>query len=445
MNSETSTDHPDHGEALSSSDPTDLQHCPTMQFIPIRKPDLIAALAKDNLTPDQTRDFYTLCTFLGAYYHHDFYDELTELKDSFEVFSKSSTVSPSGDHDARFESMTQTFVGVLHRANFVELTKEQVLHLGGDNPLLDVRTRTPMDIYETVRIFYRGLRKEVITHKTVLSSKQIPQEFFDDVVVLVRFRKAGTATARQRLLNRQRPLPGGAVPGSVLIKSFRHIARSELPMLLPDVQVVMSRKDALFLGGPALIGGIPIALNLLPALSVVLVVIGAYLGFSGTVTQDNLMKAVGALSALVGAGAFMFRQYSNYAFRKLKYQKKLADNVYFKNVNNDSGVFDTLIGTAEEQEVKEVYLAYHALLAYGPAAHAGDLDRRIEAWLKSNFGITMDFEVSDALDKLEGLGFLTQKDRKIAVCSLSDALSRLDLLWDRLYDFTGRNQKAGAA
>jgi hypothetical protein len=198
----------------------------------------------------------------------------------------------------------------------------------------------------------------------------------------------------------------------------------------------MSSKDALFIGGPALIGGIPIALNILPALSVVLLVIGAYLGVSGSVSQDKLMQAVGSLSAIVGAGAFLFRQYSNYSFRKLKYQKKVSDNVYFRNVNNDTGVFDTLIGSAEEQEVKEVILAYHSLFAHGPVLHTGELDRRIEGWLRGKYGLDIDFEVSDALEKLEGLGFLGEMDRKIAVCPLSDALSRLDTLWDRLYDFS---------
>lgn len=416
-----------------------------MQFIPVRKSELVAALATDGLTVDQTRDFYTLCTFLGAYYHHDFYDELTDLKEHFARFAQAGNASPEKDADSRFAAMSDTFTGVLKRANFIELSRADVERLGGDNPLLDVKTRTPLDLYEEVRIFYRGLRREVFTQKKALSEKKIPQEVFDDVVVFVRFRKEGNGNARQKLLSRKTKLPDGITPGSVLIKSFRNIARSELPMLLPDVQVVMSRKDALFLGGPALIGGIPIALNILPALSVVLVVIGAYLGFSGTVTQDKLMKAVGALSALIGAGAFMFRQYSNYSFRKLKYQKKLADNVYFKNVNNDTGVFDTLISTAEEQEVKEVILAYHAMLTRGPVANATDLDRRVETWLQQKFDIDIDFEVSDALDKLEGLGFLTQKDAKMAVCPLNDALSRLDMLWDRLYDFTSSSTPPGPA
>jgi hypothetical protein len=303
-----------------------------------------------------------------------------------------------------------------------------------------------MELYDSIRIFVRGTHTELVAQKSALGFKapDISLEAFDDVVVFVRFKQK--ETAKKKLgRRRHRGLPGGAQPGSVLIKSFRDISRLELPMLLPDVQIVMSRKDAFLLGGPALLGGIPIALNILPALSVVLVVIGAYLGFASEVTQDKLMKAVAALSVIVGAGLFMFRQYSNYSFRKLKYQKRIADSIYFKNVNNDAGVFETLIGSAEEQETKEVILAYHALLTGGPAASAGELDQRIETWLEANFALDIDFEVADALEKLEGLGFLAQKEGKIAVVSLTEALARLDTLWDRLYDFQRKPNDSVAA
>jgi hypothetical protein len=411
-----------------------------MHFIPVLRADVVAAALEQGLADDQVHDFKTLSTFLGAYFHHDFYDELTELKDTYAWFS------PTGPHpirrelrdaDAAFAKLVATFESVMSRANFMELSQAEVAALGGDHPQFDVKTRTPLESYETIRIFYRGCSTQTVTQATALGlrSKQLPLDTFDDVVVFVRF-KQPTDKPRRRFLRGNGKLPGGAQPGSVMVKSFRNIARIELPMLLPDVQVVMSRKDAVLLGGPAVLGGIPIALNLLPALSVVLIVVGAYLGFSGQVSQDQLMKAVGALSVLIGAGAFMWRQFSNYSYRKLKYQRKVADNIYFKNVNNNAGVFETLINAAEDQEVKEVILAYHSLLTAGPAAHAGELDRRIENWLKATFQIDADFEVGDALSKLEGLGFLTQKDGKIAAVPLPDALARLDSLWDRLYDFT---------
>jgi hypothetical protein len=108
-------------------------------------------------------------------------------------------------------------------------------------------------------------------------------------------------------------------------------------------------------------------------------------------------------------------------------------------------VFETLINAGEEQETKEVILAYHALLTAGPAANAADLDRRIESSLKAAFGVDVDFEVSDALAKLERLGFLAPKDGKLAVVPLPDALARLDSLWDRLYDFARGSRTSAAA
>ncbi len=411
-----------------------------LHFIPVLRADLIAAMSDQGLANDQVNDFQTLSTFLGAYFHHDFYDELTELKDTYAWFS------PTGPHpvrrevrdaDTAFGKLITTFENVMARANFIELPQAEVAALSGDHPHFDVKTRTSLEAYETIRIFSRGQRTQTVKQAAALGfrAKETSLDTFDDVIVFVRF-KQPSGMPRRRFLRGNNKLPGGAQPGSVIVKAFRNIARIELPMLLPEVQIVMSRKDAMLLGGPAVLGGIPIVLNLLPALSVVLVVLGAYLGFSGEVTQDKLMKAVGALSVLIGAGAFMWRQFSNYSYRKLKYQKRVADNIYFKNITNDAGVFETLIGAAEDQEVKEVILAYHSLLTAGPAAHAGELDRRIETWLKATFQVDVDFEVGDALSKLEGLGFLTQKDGKIAAVALPEALSRLDTLWDRLYDFT---------
>ncbi|MCE9522676.1 MAG: DUF3754 domain-containing protein [Alphaproteobacteria bacterium] len=420
------------------------------QFIPVLKTDIVTTLTHSGLTPDQQGDFETLCSFLGSYFHHDFFDELTELKDIYAWFSpagpRPAKREPPDGGDA-YRRLTETFDSVLKRANFTEVSRADVEALGGEHPLLDVKTRTPMQAYESIRIFYRGRHAEKVAHAGALGvgKIEIPVEVFDDVVVFVRFKQTLSAKRGRLALRRGTGLPGDAQPGSVLIKSFRNISRFELPMLMPDVQVVMSRKDAVLLGGPALLGAVPIALNILPALSVVLVVAGAYLGFSGAPTQEKLVKAVAALSVLVGAGAFMFRQYSNYAFRKLKYQKRLADNIYFKNINNDAGVFETLIGSAEDQEVKEVLLAYHALLTGGPAANEAELDTRIEAWLKANFAVDLDFEVTDALAKLERLGFLASKDGKLAAVPLGDALTRLDTLWDRLYDFSPKPHASVAA
>ena len=56
------------------------------------------------------------------------------------------------------------------------------------------------------------------------------------------------------------------------------------------------------------------------------------------------------------------RQRLKYERLSLKYQKQVSDHVYFRNISNNSGIFDYIVGAAEEQECKEAFLAYYFLL-----------------------------------------------------------------------------------
>ena len=97
--------------------------------------------------------------------------------------------------------------------------------------------------------------------------------------------------------------------------------------------------------------------------------------------------------------------------QSLLHQKILSDNVYYRNVNNNAGIFDYIIGEAEEQECKEAFLAYYFLLAPGDGPTEDALDRRIEAWLQQTFGADVDFECDDALAKLDRLGAVAPRRR----------------------------------
>ena len=147
----------------------------------------------------------------------------------------------------------------------------------------------------------------------------------------------------------------------MLIKYFRNIASSDLNALFPNVRVVMSLWDKLILGVPAILGGIPILIKLASTVTVLFLVIGFYLGLSASVHDDAMTGALAAMSGLVALGGFIMRQWMKYQRQSLMYQKQLTDNIYFRNVNNNAGIFDYIIGAAEEQECKEAFLAYYFL------------------------------------------------------------------------------------
>ena len=116
------------------------------------------------------------------------------------------------------------------------------------------------------------------------------------------------------------------------------------------------------LGVPALIGGIPILLKLASTLTVLFLVAGFYLGLSSAVQDDEMAGALAAVSGLIALGGFIVSQWVRFQRQSLLHQKILSDNVYYRNVNNNAGIFDYIIGEAEEQECKEAFLAYYFLL-----------------------------------------------------------------------------------
>jgi hypothetical protein len=132
----------------------------------------------------------------------------------------------------------------------------------------------------------------------------------------------------------------------------------------------------------------------------------------------------------------VMRQWLRYQRQSLKYQKELTDNIYFRNVNNNAGIFDYIIGAAEEQECKEAFLAYFFLRTATTAPTQPALDTRIEQWLAATFAVDVDFEVDDALAKLDRLGLLVRDGERLSVPPPQETLARLDRVWDGYFGFS---------
>jgi hypothetical protein len=199
----------------------------------------------------------------------------------------------------------------------------------------------------------------------------------------------------------------------------------------------MSWLDQLTLGVPAVIGGVPILIKLASTVAVLFVVAGFYLGLTGTIHDNDFDRALAALSGLFALGAFMLRQWGNFHRQSLIHQKHLTDNIYYRNVNNNSGIFNYLIGEAEEQDWKEALLAYYALLTADSPLPREALDRRIEELLARVFGIAADFEIDDALARLKRLDLLGENNGQLSALPLPGALARLDKEWNDFFGTVG--------
>jgi hypothetical protein len=291
-----------------------------------------------------------------------------------------------------------------------------------------VELRLPTDEYREVRMFRRGSHREQFTTTSWfgLRSRTVDAEVYDDVVLLAatkRMPKPASSGPRRR----HRP------DGAVLLKFFHDIASADLDGLLPDVRVIMNKRDRWTLGLPAIVGGVPIALKLAPTLAVLFLLAGVHWGYAGTVEQDRLKQTLAVMSGIIALGGFAVHQWLKYQSKALRYLIAVKDSIYFRNVNNNGGVFDALVGAAEEQEFKEALLAYRFLLA--EPCDEPTLDAKVEAWLKLRFGIDIDFEVVDGVAKLERYGLLIREGARLSVPPLSEALARLDERWDNYFNY----------
>jgi arsenate reductase-like glutaredoxin family protein len=113
--------------------------------------------------------------------------------------------------------------------------------------------------------------------------------------------------------------------------------------------------------------------------------------------------------------------------------KALADNLYFKNLDNNAGVFHHLLDSAEEEECKEAILAYFFLYISKTPQTALELDRVIEQWFKDTFNFEIDFEIEDALSKLTRFGIINQREDKYEALNLAEARTVLDEKWDNIF------------
>jgi len=402
-------------------------------FIPARKIDVLNAVVADGAlgSEPEREQFRQFCKLLGAIYHYQYFDQLERLRNDYFYFS------PDTDGQARFDSATveraygdliDALTKVLHGANFVEVPHEEIERAHREHGIVRVNIKAPLEDYREIRFFRRGHHNETVevSKWTGFGKRSVEFGVYDDIVLLVTMKSTDVGKKRG-----QKPK---IRPGAVLLKYFRDIASADLNALFPDVKVVMGFRDRLMLGVPALVGGIPILLKLASTLTVLFLVAGFYLGLSSTVRDDEMAGALAAVSGLIALGGFMVTQWVRFQRQSLLHQKILSDNVYYRNINNNAGIFDYIIGEAEEQECKEAFLAYYFLLKDG-APTEDALDQRIEIWLKKTFGTDVDFECDDAPAKLERLNLLKRDGDKLSVPPLGEALIQLDRIWDNFFPF----------
>ncbi|MFZ2031390.1 MAG: DUF3754 domain-containing protein [Vitreimonas sp.] len=405
-------------------------------YIAVRRAALAEGIAAaDGLPEGEAGAFGDVLKLLDALLQYEAHEQLEALKALYDPLDPDAPPARRNVTPAALDAFEAAFVEALARANFVEIDHDTVQTREATKLLTGLSIKPSQAGIRRIRFFARGVRPEKVALRTWagIGTREIEAEMMTDVVVFVGFKaEAEVQRADKQAFAKMRR---GVRPGAALIKHFRNVATAELVTLHPGARPSMRPRDQVFLAAPAIVAGAPVLLNLWPALTVIFAVLAAYFGARGMIEQSELRRALAAASGLIAVGAFVMRQRLKYETQTLRYQKQLADTVYFRNLANNTGVIDLVVGAGEEQDVKEALIAYWALRRGGGALTRDEIDAAAEGFLRERFAIEIDFEVSDALAKLERLELIARDGGRITALPPAEALAKLDERWDGLFKF----------
>jgi hypothetical protein len=403
---------------------------PSDRFIPFTKSDVIEMCIKGaQLTEDQVKEFRDFCRILEALFHFEFHARLEKLKACFRPFNPDTDTRNVFDYSEAEKSKLQKqlvseMTAVLNAANFEQVTTEDLQQALGEESLFQIRLEVDFDDFEDVIFFRRGetVKEETLVKFFGLSKKKFHFTNYERVAIYIKFKEKSYFDSQ----NRKKLY---FEPGSTIIKLFQNIPKADLEMLFPNSKVRMKTIDKVIIGVPAAVSGMIVLVTKLGA-SLLLIgsLISFWLGFKHEEVQIKQQHLI-ALGAGMGTlGGFLFRQINKYKNRKIKFMKTLSDNLYFKNLDNNAGVFYHLIDAAEEEELKEAVLAYYFLLTAKDPVTKNELDQRIENWLAECWDCHIDFEIGDAIDKLQRLKLIQQDGEILSSVPLDEAKQRLDTI-----------------
>ncbi len=387
------------------------------RFIPVSVEDLVKDLGdSDFLDDEQTILFNKISEMFVALYHAQLHKNLLKLKRNYQPYSPDrDTVVVSRPNDCTENEQVATFKKdiqvILDRANFESLSIDEINESLNKVSPYGVAVTVDLDEFEELAIHYRGIGYRILVTRrweTLWIKKKYSEvPIYRRLFVLLKPRQDDSDHNS-----------GEMNTNCIYLKLFKNIPQHDLEMLFPNTQVKMRLFDKIKL---SLTGGG-----------------GTVTGIAGLVAKISgaVASLLGVVIALVGFAAIIWRQIASVFNHRTRYMAELTKNLYFYNLNNNVGAISQLVDMAEGEEFKEAILAYYFLTTMPDTVFDQELlDKKIEDYIAEKYGVTIDFEITDGLRKLDECTML-QRDScgRLTTVNFEEALRVLNKMWDNMYD-----------
>ena len=386
-------------------------------YIPVRKSEIVSAiLHHEALNEAERPDMASVIRWLALLFHMEFFATSERIKELYVGLNPDQ----KGDHPLKTSApqwrlLLEELDKVMLAANFRPLSNEEVEDADSKEGRLRSEIKVKTGVFSKVQFYARGLRDvETEVDKWFgLRNHKVMIPTFNHVV----FAMIPGLNASKKDVKR-----AGLRQGAAYLQLFRSIPLADLKALYPNARAQVSWVKKGMIAMSTVITGAPLLMKIIPAFSVLLIVLSAYLGISGKVEEDSLKKAIASgtiLAAFIGLG---LRQWVSYDRHSLRQHKLLSDHAHSNKLNTNAGCFDYLIAASEDAEVKEAFMAYALLYLHGAPMEMGALDAHIERWFKGRFDVVIDFEIDDAIAKLERLSLVVREGETFSAVPLEKAI-----------------------
>ena len=410
------------------------------RFIPVTKFALIDRLTTAAAWPSgQAADARRFFRYLDYWRQQQYNAQLLELDQTYEPFSPDSDLLITRQFTAEEKKALQHRLvsgveSLLVRANYERIDPAALEIIMTPESHYGLDLNVDMDAFEEILIYSRGSSSKEDEKRDLKkfgrkTKFNIPiyQRLFILFKLKTFHRRVGDLMkadgidepeAERRVRKMRRHLPTGIKDDCIYLKLFKNIPRTDIEMVFPNTEVKFRKFDKLRLGVSA--GG------------------GLGMGAVGAAGKMALLltNPIAAAGAVVGFGSVAARQAMAFMNQKQKYLVVMAQNLYFHSMADNRGVILKIAARGAEEDIKEEVLLY-SVLAKEKATRADlpAIDAAIEQYLTRSFGVAVDFEIEDALDRLLRDGIVKEAaDGTLHTLSPRDAAKHIDEQWDLLLD-----------
>ena len=389
------------------------------QYIPVSRSKIKEKLFENwEFSVGELTKLQNLSTMFEAIWHHNCHHDLEELKSLYE--------SMDPDTEEQIEMYgKERFLEVLEKSlkdgNWKDISEKELTEALEGEDILPISLDIRFDELNVMKLYKLGEStiSDIRTTHFGFRKQEVQIETFSQVIQVIEFHdKEWFESNRKRMKN----YPGDDEIDGLHLRLFRTVPKLDLETIFPNTTPLMRNLDKIKIAAPLIGGVVGIAMKFGP------VIFGQEQGETG------ISLLGGVLTAL---GTYILKTYLAYQKTREKFQTQVSKDMYFKGQANNSAVLNMIVDLGEEQEVKEALLAY-AFLHYDTDYQHNEksLDDKIEEWLLDTFAVDIDFEVDDALAKLEKMKLLnTDENGILSVVPIENSLTILDEYWDNIYDF----------